>query len=285
MRTYSFSACAISVRYWYGPLQLLRGLTGKMLDPAWFNVDKSAGEAHVGLASLPTVEFSEIREEFQASEVKQSTVHSDSLPVKQDSTNEPPLEINHPTASPPSLVLVAAQREADQARERIRHFEAKITAIETKITAFQQSLAQAIVQGTSTFRPRDIDKAIDRLHNNQKELEFRRGDWQLNLTTALSRLATVTQQEVPPKSVISESHGLMVAQKIHEAQISRDVTATNPTPSSSSVTPSGETTIDRSEIQSSRTIKQNCRLRRPFIQVHRRSGTHGPAARVFFPQI
>jgi DNA-binding CsgD family transcriptional regulator len=231
--------------------QLLRGLTGKMLDPAWFNVDKLAGEAHVGLASLPTVEFSEIREEFQASEVKQSTVHSDSLPVKQDSTNEPPLEIDHPTASPPSLVLVAAQWEADQARERIRHFEAKIAAIETKITAFQQSLTQAIVQGTSTFRPRDIDKAIDRLHNDKKELEFRRDDWQLNLTTALSRLATVTQQEVPPKSVISGIHGLAVVQKIHEAQISRDVTATNPNPSSSSVIPSRENTIDKSQIESS----------------------------------
>jgi DNA-binding NarL/FixJ family response regulator len=146
---------------------------------------------------------------------------------------------------------VAAQREADQARERIRHSEAKIAAIETKITAFQQSLTQAIVQGTSTFRPRDIDKAIDRLHNDKKELEFRRDDWQLNLTTALSRLATVTQQEVPPKSVISAIHGLTVAQKIHEAQISRDVTATNPNPSSSSVSPSRENTIDKSQIESS----------------------------------
>jgi hypothetical protein len=40
--------------------QLLRGLTGKMLDHAWFKVDKLAGEAHVALASLPTADFFEI---------------------------------------------------------------------------------------------------------------------------------------------------------------------------------------------------------------------------------
>lgn len=119
--------------------QLLRGLTGKMLDPAWFNVDKLAGEAYVALASRPTAEFFEIHDESQESELEQSTVHNALVPVRQDSTNDP-LANDHPTASPPSLVLVAAQREADLARERIRHFEAKIAAVETKISAFQQSL-------------------------------------------------------------------------------------------------------------------------------------------------
>jgi DNA-binding CsgD family transcriptional regulator len=231
--------------------QLLRGLTSKMLNPAWFKVDKLVGEAHVALASLPTAEFSEIRDESQASEVEQRTVHNDLVPVKQDSTNEP-LANDHPTASPPSLVLVSAQREVDQARERMRHFEAKIAAVETKITAFQQSLTQAIVQGTSTFRPREIDKAIGRLHNDKKELEFRRDDWQLNLTTALNRLATVTQQEGPPKSEIPRPS---VAQKSHEAQISHGVTALDPNATSSSITPSREATTDKSQIQSSRADK------------------------------
>lgn len=90
--------------------------------------------------------------------------------------------------APPTLLLIATQREVEQARQRIRHFEAKIAVVETKITAFQQSLTQAIVHGTSTFQPRDIDKAISKLHENKKELEFRRDDWQLMLNGALIRL-------------------------------------------------------------------------------------------------
>jgi hypothetical protein len=35
---------------------LLRGLTGKMVEPAWFRVDQLAGEAYVSLASVPHTE-------------------------------------------------------------------------------------------------------------------------------------------------------------------------------------------------------------------------------------
>lgn len=216
--------------------QLLRGLTGKMLDPAWFHLDKLAGEAYVSLASLPAAEFFEIRDESQAAELEQSTVHNDLIPVKQDPTNEP-LPNDHPSASPPSLALVAAQREVDQARERMRHFEAKIATVETKISAFQQCLTQAIVQGTTRFRPRDIDKAISKLHNDKTELEFRRDDWQLNLTTALNRLTTITGIPRPA-----------VAQKSHEAH---DVTAPNPNAAKSSPIPSCESSTDGSQPQSS----------------------------------
>jgi hypothetical protein len=90
--------------------------------------------------------------------------------------------------SPPTLLSAGTQREVDQARQRIRHFEGKIAAVETKIGAFQQSLTQAIVHGTFTFRPRDIDRAIGKLHEDKKELEFRRDDWQLMLNGALIRL-------------------------------------------------------------------------------------------------
>lgn len=103
------------------------------------------------------------------------------------------------------------------------------------------------MQGTSTFRPADIGKAIGRLHNQKKELEFRRDDWQLNLNTALNRLATVTQQEVPSKSGITEIHRLTVENKSHEGQLSVDVTSPNPNATSSSVTPSRQTTTERSQ--------------------------------------
>ena len=92
------------------------------------------------------------------------------------------------TPEPSAAGVVGPQREIEQARERVRHFEAEIAAIDTKIAAFQQSLTQAIVHGTSTLKPGDIGKAIGKLHADKKELEFRRDDWQLNLNTALRRV-------------------------------------------------------------------------------------------------
>ena len=92
------------------------------------------------------------------------------------------------------VAAIGPEREITQARERVRYFESEIAIIDTKIAAFQQSLTQAIVHGTSSLRPRDIDKVIRKLHTDRKELEFRLNDWKLNLTTALSRSAA------PPKS-------------------------------------------------------------------------------------
>jgi DNA-binding CsgD family transcriptional regulator len=94
----------------------------------------------------------------------------------------------------------------------VRRFESEIAAIDTKIAAFQQSLTQAIVNGTYTFRPRDISKAISKLHADRKELELRRDDWQLMLQSALSRIAVPTQQEAsltPP--IAGNDHGAGLA--------------------------------------------------------------------------
>jgi hypothetical protein len=88
---------------------------------------------------------------------------------------------------------IGQEREIAHARERVRHFEAEIASVETRITAFQQSLTESIVHGSSTIKPRDIDKAIRKLHVTKKELEFRRDDWKLNLNTALSLVAGNTQ--------------------------------------------------------------------------------------------
>jgi hypothetical protein len=86
------------------------------------------------------------------------------------------------------VISPALEKELSQAQERVRHFEVQIAAVETQITAFQQSLTQAIVQGKSAFKPRDIDKAIRNLHSKKKELEFRRDDWKLSLKSVLLRL-------------------------------------------------------------------------------------------------
>ena len=125
---------------------LLRGLTGKMLEPAWYKLDRLAGEAYVSLASSPRLEQNiGTQEQPRANSARGTTVEPDG--------------------------------EIAQAQERVRHFEAEIAAIDTKIAAFQQSLTQAIVSGTSTFKPRDIGKAISKLHADRKELELRRDDW------------------------------------------------------------------------------------------------------------
>jgi hypothetical protein len=98
---------------------LLRGLTGKMVEPAWFKVDRLAGEAYVWLASIHTG------------------------PSK--ATQEQP--------STTAIGPVGPDREIAQARERVKNFEGKIAAIQTQIAAFQQSLTQAIVSGSSMFKP------------------------------------------------------------------------------------------------------------------------------------
>jgi hypothetical protein len=44
---------------------ILRGITGKMVEPAWFKLDRLAGQAYVAQASIATVDLSEIfNEEF-----------------------------------------------------------------------------------------------------------------------------------------------------------------------------------------------------------------------------
>jgi len=92
-----------------------------------------------------------------------------------------------PNPEPNCAGTVGPEKEIAQARERVRHFEAEIAAVDTRIAAFQQSLTEAIVRGTSTFKPRDIDKAIRNLHAHKKELEFRRDDWNIILNNVLNR--------------------------------------------------------------------------------------------------
>jgi hypothetical protein len=173
-----------------------------MLDPAWFSVDKLAGEAHVTLASTPAIDLSGLHHQKPMAQSENDLAQRDlELPVRQqqENKNELPL-IDSATnqdarSASPDPVAVAVQNEANDIRRRIRQFEAKIAAIETQIGALQQSMAQAIVQGKSTFRPGDIQRAIQRLHEDKKELEFRRDDWQLNLKSVMSSLK-VTQQDV-----------------------------------------------------------------------------------------
>jgi hypothetical protein len=98
---------------------------------------------------------------------------------------------------------VGPEKEIAQGRERVRHFEAEIAAVDTKIAAFQQSLTEAIVRGTSTFKPRDIDKAIRKLHADKKELEFRRDDWNIILNSVLNRLAGEGKVDIPRQPVSS----------------------------------------------------------------------------------
>jgi hypothetical protein len=99
--------------------------------------------------------------------------------------------LEQPSTSPePNCAgVVGPEREIAQARERVRYFEAEIAAVDTKITALQQSLTEAIVRGSSVIKPRDIDRMISRLHGRKKDLELRRDEWQLILNTALSRSA------------------------------------------------------------------------------------------------
>lgn len=98
---------------------------------------------------------------------------------------------------------IGPEKEIAQARERVRHFEAEIAAVDTKIAAFQQSLTEAIVRGTSTFKPRDIDRAIRKLHADRKELEFRRDDWNISLNSVLNRLAGERKPDIAGQSVSS----------------------------------------------------------------------------------
>jgi hypothetical protein len=171
---------------------ILRGLTGKMLDPAWFELDRLAGQAHVTLASQPSLDFwtlssgeteqMAVIHEGLDGPTKASTTASDDVGSGQHETSE------RCQSGPANPIVIALQAEIDRARERMRHFEAEIAAVETKITAFQQSLVQIIVHGVSSFKPNEVDKAIRKLHADKKDLEFRRDDWQLNLSTAERRL-------------------------------------------------------------------------------------------------
>ncbi|HEX3153405.1 MAG TPA: hypothetical protein VHV32_02215, partial [Candidatus Angelobacter sp.] len=52
----------------------------------------------------------------------------------------------------------------------------KIAAVDTRISAIQQAMTQAILQGPSTARGMDFNKAIQKAHQDKKELEFRRDD-------------------------------------------------------------------------------------------------------------
>ena len=88
-------------------------------------------------------------------------------------------------------------REIEQAKERVRHFESKIAAVDTKIAAFQQSLTTAIVQENPVIKPKGLSKIIDRLHADRKELEFRRDDWMLIADTALRRSEQIVSRDIP----------------------------------------------------------------------------------------
>jgi hypothetical protein len=171
---------------------LVRGLTDKMVEPAWFRLDQLAGEAYVSLASVPHHDL-------------------DITEQKQPSTNS-------------GIGTIGPDKEIAQAQERIRHFEAEIAAIDTKIGAFQQSLTHALVHGTSAFRPRDINKAISKLHADKKELERRRDDWQLMLRSALSRAAVPNQQEPSLKPLIVEKPTESASANGIEGAIMRDTT-------------------------------------------------------------
>jgi hypothetical protein len=177
--------------------QLLRGLTSKMLDPAWFHVDKLAGEAYVSLACVPHDGKAEANKQSEGVaaglEMLLETAESSTkafYPQNADESTEP-------EASPNGFSSLTTGGEIAQAQERIRHFEGQIAAVETNITAFQRSLTEAVVRGASTFKPRDIAKAISKLHADKKELEFRRDDWQIILNGALKREAEVPKQSQP----------------------------------------------------------------------------------------
>jgi hypothetical protein len=93
-------------------------------------------------------------------------------------------EQSNVTPEPNFAGVIGPEREVAQARERVRFFEAKIAAVDTRIGALQQAMTQAILQGSSTARGIDFNKAIQKAHADKKDLEFRRDDWQLMLTTA-----------------------------------------------------------------------------------------------------
>jgi chromosome segregation ATPase len=112
-----------------------------------------------------------------------------------------------PTPENNSGAAMGVQREITQARERIRHFEAEIAAVETRIIAFQQSLTEAIVHGTSVIKLRDIDKIIRQLHVRKGELEFRRDDWKLNLNTAPQPFSSKLPAEHSKRNGFAERPG------------------------------------------------------------------------------
>ena len=126
---------------------------------------------------------------------------------------------SEPNDAPPHLnsgsndvISPALEKELSQAQERVRHFEAQIAATETQITAFQQSLTHAIVQGKSAFKPRDIDKAIRNLHSKKKELEIRRDDWKLSLKSALLRLEAEQKESGQAPSSPADVHQLIIGE-------------------------------------------------------------------------
>ena len=191
--------------------QLLRGLTGKMVEPAWFKLDRLAGEAYVSLASI--------------------------------SHTEPSISTQAQASIDPAIGLVVLDGEIAQARERVKHFEGKIAAIDAQIAAFQQSLTHAIVTGKSTFRPADINKAISKLHGDKKELELRRDDWVLILKSVLKRAAGPNEQQVSLQTALEKgSTGSAGAHDIEGASIQSSavpVSNLNPSVPSSPASMSG----------------------------------------------
>jgi hypothetical protein len=176
---------------------ILRGLTDKMLDPAWFELDRLAGQAHVAVASQPSLDVWSPPTESAGhatavvDELGVSTNGSPGINGDKSPRNETAATTLSTAADP---AVVGIQAEIEQARERMRHFEAEIAAVDTKLAAFQQSLVEIIVRGTSSFKPGQIDKAIRKLHADKKELEFRMGDWQINLNRAQDRLQMMENQ-------------------------------------------------------------------------------------------
>jgi hypothetical protein len=140
----------------------------------------------------------ELRKQTISPSLSDQEIH---LAVAVDSERQPQREEYRGQSSvlpePNCAGVIGPEREIAQARERVRFFEGRIAATDTNIAAFQQSLTHALVHGTSTFKPADIGKAIRKLHADRKELEFRRDDWQLNLSTALSRTADRGKQGIP----------------------------------------------------------------------------------------
>jgi hypothetical protein len=123
---------------------------------------------------------------------------------------------------PNAAGAIGPEREIAQARERVRHFEAEIAATDTNIAAFQQSLTQALVHGTSAFKPADIGKAIRKLHADRKDLEFRRDDWQLMLNTALRRVDDRANYETSLRLEMKQDTGAAAERAASQTVIRED---------------------------------------------------------------
>jgi hypothetical protein len=88
----------------------------------------------------------------------------------------------------------SAERDLNQAKERIRYFEGEIANIESKIAAFQQSLSALIVQGGPALQIKGVETALRRLNQQKADLIFRRDDWRIAEQSASIRLHDAKQR-------------------------------------------------------------------------------------------